>query len=196
MKKVLVSVWIVCFCGLFSKGQAPVKNFYRISETLTYDNTDYKLIASYHPNDHYYKQEYIPAGESPEHFNTMLTIDFNITDASNKQVIQAKEKELDKRKATDVVVNYEQFENEQSGEYMLDFIVSDANQDKISVVEHNTYRYQNYTDKTGHKGVVLFAVSQRGYLEKIGNFIQSVKENKTANINKLAAYQMPKIELN
>jgi len=79
---------------------------------------------------------------------------------------------------------------------MLDFILSDANQDKISVAEHNTYRYQNYTDKAGHKGVLLFAVSQRGYLEKIGAFIQSVKENKIANINKLAAYSVPKIEIN
>jgi len=99
MKQVLISgMLILSFCGFISIRKQQVKNFYGISETLNYDNTDYKLIASYHPNDHYYKQEYIPAGESPEHFNTMLTIDFNITDASNKQVIQAKEKELDKRK--------------------------------------------------------------------------------------------------
>jgi hypothetical protein len=182
--------------GFTIKNNDEVKNFYGISEVITYDNVQYKLVASYHPNEHYYKQEYIPAGESAEHFNRMLIIDFYITDALNKQVAQLKEKELDKRKAIDAVVNYEKFENVELGEYMLDFVLSDANQDKISVVEHNTYRYKNYTDKAGHKGVLLLAISQRGYLEKIGDFLKSVKESKIDGINKLVVYQMPKIEIN
>ncbi|MDB4924842.1 hypothetical protein [Mucilaginibacter sp.] len=181
--------------GFTTKNKDEVKNFYGTHETLTFDKVDFKLSASYHPNEHYYKQEYIPSGESADHFNSMLVIDFYITEAPNKKLAELKEKELDERKKTDAVANYEQFENTALGEYILDFILSDGKADKLNVVEHNIYHYINYTDKSGHKGILLFGISKRGYGDGITNFIKSVKENKIDNINKLSAYPVPKIEI-
>ncbi|MDB5005454.1 MAG: hypothetical protein JWQ34_3679 [Mucilaginibacter sp.] len=189
----------ILFLGLSAftiKKSDAVKNFYGIPETLTFDKVDFKLSASYHPNEHYYKQEYIPSGESPDHFNAMLVIDFYITDAPNKKLAELKEKELDARKKTDVVVNYEQFENTELNEYILDFILSDGKGDKLNVVEHNVYHYANYTDKAGHKGILLFGISKRGYGDDIPTFIKLVKENKIDNVNKLSSYPLPKIEIN
>ncbi|MDB5117779.1 MAG: hypothetical protein JWQ79_3271 [Mucilaginibacter sp.] len=197
MKKLFwLTILLFSLSGFTSKLKYDVKNYYGISETLNFDKINYKLIASYHPNEHYYKQEYIPAGELPDHFNTMLIIDFYITEAPNKKLLELKEKELEDRKKTDVVANYEQFENTELGEYILDFILSDAKGDKISLVEQNTYRYQNYIDKSRHKGILLIGLSKRGYGEGIGDFIKSVKEDKINNINKLSTYPMPKIEIN
>jgi hypothetical protein len=196
MKKLFLVVLTFVFVGLTTTKAQEVKNYYGIPKTLKYGDVEYKLAASYHPSKNYYKQEYVPANESVDHFNRMLIVDLYITDAANKTIAQAKEKELSKRKATDVACNYEQFENSELNEYMLDFILSDANQDKISIAEHNTYRYKNYTDKAGHKGVLLVGASQRAYLEKIGDFWKWIKENKIKNINTLAAYEMPQIEIN
>jgi hypothetical protein len=151
-RSISILTLFLCFSSFTSKKNDAVKNFYGIPEILTFDQIDFKLSASYHPNEHYYKQEYIPSGESPDHFNKMLVIDFYLTDAPNKKLAQLKEKELDERKKSDPVVNYEKFENTQLNEYILDFMLSDANGEKIGVVEHNSYHYANYTDKLGHKG--------------------------------------------
>lgn len=172
------------------------KNYYGIPDTITYDGIEYKLSDSYHPNEHYYKQEYIPAGEIPDHYNTMLIIDFYITDNSCKDMIQRKISELDERKKKDVVVNYQPYENDDTGDYMLDFVLSDSNGDALNLVERNIYHYKNYTDKAGHKGVLLFAISQRGYTDGITNFFKALKENRIDNINKLGSYPMPQIQLN
>lgn len=172
-----------------------IKNYYGISDILTFDNIQYKLSASYHPNDVYYKQEYIPEGELVDHFNTMVIIDFVITDAPAKQMLKIKAKELDDRKKNDVVVHYEIMENADQGEYMLDFILSESKGDKVSIVERNVYRYKNYTDKSGHKGILLFAISQRGYDDGITDFFGNLKKNRIADINKVGAYDLPVIEI-
>lgn len=195
MKTIGVTILVVLF-ALTTSAQQAIKNYYGIPETITYDSIEYKLSASYHPNEHYYKQEYLPLGTSFDNYKSMLIIDFYVTEAPAQQLAQLKIKELENRKATDPVTNYDTFDNKNLGESMLDFILSDANKDKISVVEHNLYRYQNYTDKKAHKGILMFAISTRGYLEGIEKFLKKVKKDKMANINRLGTYSMPKVELN
>lgn len=177
------------------KNNDDVKNYYNIPETLTFDNIQYKLVASYHPNDVYYKQEYIPSGESADHFNKMVLIDFVITDALAKKMLQMKAKELDDRKKSDAVTHYEVMENDDKGEYMLDFILSDGKGDQITVVERNVYRYKNYTDKAGHKGILLFGISQRGYDNGITPFFTNLKKTRIDDINKVGAYNIPDIDI-
>jgi hypothetical protein len=195
MKKIFLAVMMFGFIGLTTTKAQEVKNYYGIPEILKFGGVEYKLAASSNPNKNNYKQEYVPANESVDHFTKRIVIDFYIASTVSK-IAQGKEKELAQRKATDVACTYEQVENAVPGEYMLDFILSDTKQDQISLAEHNTYRYKNYTDKAGHKGVLLVGVTQRAYLDKIGDFWKWIKENKIANINKLTAYTMPQIEIN
>jgi hypothetical protein len=49
--------------------------------------------------------------------------------------------ELQNRKTTDPVVNYKLFKNPQNTEYLLDFVLSDGQQD-LKEVEWNEYREQ------------------------------------------------------
>lgn len=177
------------------KSGQDVKNYYNIPEILTFDNIRYKLVASYHPNDIYYKQEYIPAGESVDHFNKMVFIDFVITDAGPREMLGIKAKEMQDRKKNDPVVNYEIMENNAGAEYMLDFILSDTKESSLSVVERNVYRYKSYSDKAGHTGILLFAISQRGYDKDIAMFFKNLKNTRVADINKVALYNIPNIEI-
>jgi hypothetical protein len=169
------------------------RNYYNIPEILTFDNVQYKLVASYHPEDNYYKQEYIPAGESADQFNKMVFIDFVITDASPREMLDVKAKEMQDRKKNDPVVNYEIMENNAKGEYMLDFILSDSNDGKLTVVERNVYRYKNYSDKARHRGVLLFAISQRGYDKDIISFFKNLKSTRIGDIDKVGLYNIPDI---
>ena len=186
---------LLILSATFAHSQDNVKNYYHIPETLTFDSLQYKLAASYHPNDVYYKQEYIPAGEVADHFNKMIVIDFVVTDLLVKDMLERKVEELTERKKTDPVVNYEVMENAAKGEYILDFILSDGQGNKLNIVERNVYRYKSYTDKVGHKGVLLFGISQRGYGNGITSFFNRLKISRTDDINKTGAYTVPDIEI-
>ncbi|MBS1526902.1 MAG: hypothetical protein JST19_14705 [Bacteroidetes bacterium] len=179
----------------YHKVSAQVKNYYNIPGELTFDSLQYKLSASYHPNDNYYKQEYIPSGESADHFKKMVTIDFVVADVKAKDLVTAKIKELQQRKKSDPVVQTDLMSNAERDEYILDFILSEQAGGKLTIVERNVYRYKNYTDSTGHKGVLLFAVSQRGYGDDIVSFFGNLKKNRVNDINKVAKYDMPNVQI-
>lgn len=189
----IVLLWLTT--GFTHKSGQDARNYYNTPEMLTFDNVQYKLVASYHPNDIYYKQEYIPAGESVDHFNKMVFIDFVITDANSREMLDMKAKEMQERKKNDAVVNYEIMENNADGEYMLDFILSDSKNNKLTVVERNVYRYKSYSDKAGHRGILLFAISQRGYDKDILMFFKNLKTNRVDDINKVGLYNIPDIEI-
>jgi hypothetical protein len=196
MNKALYLIAILLLTTSFTyKNDQDVKNYYNIPDILTFDNVQYKLVASYHPEESYYKQEYIPAGESADHFNKMLFIDFARTDATPREMLDLKAKEIQDRKKSDPVVNYEIMENNAKGEYMFDFILSDTKDGRITVVERNIYRYKYYTDKAGHRGVLLFAISQRGYDKDITSFFKNLKNTRVDDINKVGLYNIPEIEI-
>ena len=172
-----------------------VTNYYGIPQVLSFDSVQYKLTASYHPQYNYYKQEYIPDGESADHFNKMVTIDFVLTNSPAKTLFAAKVKELIERKKNDPVVQYDLRGHPEKDEYILDFTLSQNIGSKAGIVERNVYRYDSYTDSAGHKGILLFAISQRGYGDNIVAFFGSLKRTRLDDIKKLGQYDMPKIEI-
>ena len=196
MSKSLFLIAIVWVITSFTyKDNQEARNYYSIPEMLIFDSVQYKLMASYHPNDMYYKQEYIPAHESADHFNRMVFIDVAIVDATPREMLDTKAKELQDRKKNDPVVNYEILENKDKGECVLDFILSDGNGNKTTVVERNVYRYKSYSDRAGRRGVLLFAISQRGYDKDITVFFRNLKNNRVDDINKVGAYNISDIEV-
>ena len=99
MKRIsLIGLVIITFILTSFKLGVDVTNYYGVPNVINYDKIDYKLIASYHPTEQYYKQEYIPDGQSPDHYKTLLLIDFYLIQAPDKDMIERKEAELDARK--------------------------------------------------------------------------------------------------
>lgn len=96
-------------------------------------------------------------------------------------------------KKTNPVVNYQIFEN--NGEYILDFLVSENSKDgkEILIAERNIYRYQMITGN--NKGILLFAVSERGYKENIEAFFNNLKNNSTKMIEAVGTYPLPNIKI-
>jgi hypothetical protein len=73
-------------------------NYYGISENILFDKTDFILSWSSHPNANYYKQEYLPKGNTAEHFHDMVLIDFIITDLSAEVAAKAQVSNLTEKK--------------------------------------------------------------------------------------------------
>lgn len=188
------------FLGLYAsrancQSNKDVINYYSSSTDLKFNNLNYSLSWSSHPNDIYYKQEYVADGQESEHYNDMMVIDFLITELTVKDVVGTQLKSLSERKQTDKICNYEVVKNQQTGEYILDFIMSEEKDDHLDITEWNAYRYKSYKDKDGHKGVLLLGVSHRAYSNETNIFLSGLKKYRFEIINKLAVYPFPEINI-
>lgn len=194
MHKLLKSLILLLIPILSLKAQNKVTEYLNIPGPITIDSKTYHLAWSSHPNDNYYKQEYLTSNDNIEKYNTLIMIDFvkgkfKVEDAVNQKV-----SELEKMKQSNPVINYTTYEN--NGEYILDFIISKNSDDgeKILIAERNVYRYKLISDKN-NSGILLFGVSERGYPENIDAFFKNLKENSTKMIEAVGSYQLPEVKV-
>jgi hypothetical protein len=157
---------------------------------LSFHGETFQLAWASHPYPHYYKQEYLPAGQSSERYTAMLLVDANL----GGNDVRALEKEtvamLEKRKATDALVHYSEIQNRKTGEIILDFIMGSDDGD---IVEWNAYRYAPWKGADGKAGVVLFGISRRAYGSDATAFLAGLKTARPADIDALAAADMPAV---
>ena len=190
MKKILLISILTLSFALTSIAQgkaADLKNYFSVSE-VSFSNTIYKLAWSAHPKDIYYKQEYLTEGEKSESFKTMIMIEAIILDVPIENVVKLKESELQERKKTDQVCNYQITTNSQTGEYMIDLLISSGD-----IVEWNAYRYKKIMDSKGKSAILLFALSKRAYGDDYKVFLTGLKTNRIDAINLVWNYNLPTI---
>ncbi len=124
-----------------------------------------------YPSGNYYKHEYVLKGDNVEKFKSMLMLEVLTGDATPKEIAAAKMEELKKMKETNLMVNYESFNNTTTGDYMIDFLLSANGPDgKNEYCGKNVYRYTTVTEKSGKKALLLFAISTRSYGNDITPF--------------------------
>jgi len=188
----LVILFLVSALSL--KAQDKVNDYLSIPGPVKIDNKIYNLAWSSHPNENYYKQEYLGKSEKIEKYNSLIMIDFVKGNFKIEDVIDQKVSELEKIKQSNPIVNYKTYEN--NGEYILDFILTENSKDGevILIAERNVYRYRLIADGK-NKGVLLFGVSERGYKENIENFFTNLKDNSSKLIEAVGNYELPNIEL-
>jgi hypothetical protein len=188
----LVILFLVSALSL--NAQDKVNDYLSIPGPIKIDNKIYNLAWSSHPNENYYKQEYLGKSEKIEKYNSLIMIDFVKGDFKIEDVIDQKVSELEKIKQSNPIVNYKTYEN--NGEYILDFILTENSKDGevILIAERNVYRYRLIADGK-NKGVLLFGVSERGYKENIENFFTNLKDNSSKLIEAVGNYELPNIEL-
>jgi hypothetical protein len=196
MKKLYIGLAMFLTFTVFSQtSAAQVTNYYSTPDVITFNNIDYKFSWSSHPNTMYYKHEYLPKGDISDHFNNMLILDFVQGDFSIKEVVQLQLNKLIERKKTDAVCNYDMIESPDGKEVILDFLMSVSKDNKITLAEWNAYHYKFYTDKAGHKGVILFGLSHRAYEDSVDSFLKSLSAYRQHYRNALIAFPIPEIEI-
>lgn len=185
-----LACWIMMFWGAVALPAAAqsAKDMLGVPGPIRFQDTEFALAWNSRPSSNYIKQEYVPAGEQPEHFNQMFMIEAD-TEASPETSAAAQVAMLKKRKSTDPVVNYDLIRNDATGEIILDFLMSDSGTGEV-IVEWNAYRYAPLS-KAG--GVALYAISRRGYGDGAKPFLQDLKRNRHPAINALAAFDAPKL---
>lgn len=156
---------------------------------IVFEQTTFELVWTSHPNEAYYKQEYLPAGETLESYTQMFMIDVLVEGATPETAARNMIAGLEQRKATDPVVNFDMIANEATGELILDFLLSDSSTGDV-IVEWNAYRYVPRGD-----GLALYAISRRGYGEEASGFIASLADWRTSSIEALAVMELPEVAL-
>jgi hypothetical protein len=159
---------------------------------INFNAVSYRLSWSSHPSPDYYKQEYLPAGQTSEHFERMLLVEAIARGAEVNGVVSAQVNRLKRRKATDPTVNFAILKNPKNGEVILDFVLSEEDNGKELIVEWNAYRYTTLKDKDGHSGVLLFGLSRRAYGDE---FLRGLKSARPAEIDALAKYPLPVVRV-
>lgn len=163
---------------------------------IVFEKTTYNLSWSSHPAANYYKQEYLPKGETADNFRTMILFEVVTGNLNIKDIAAAKLAELKKMKETNPLINYESFDNPRTGEYMIDFLLTaNAPDGGISIAERNVYRYKAVTDASGLKGIALFGISTRSYGKEAAAFISSLKMKRKDLVSQVAQFSIPAIRI-
>ena len=181
MKKFFVS-FIAILCTTLLNGQT-VTEYFDAGNPINFDGTDFYLGWSSNPTSGYYLQEYYPKGEVPEHYNKMFTVSLLEGNLTPEMAAQAKINELEKRKETDKVCNYQMLDKE--GEYIVDFVVSDMGSGELTTVEWNLHYYKIV--KIGDKDYLFLTfLSQRAYGDDILPFLKSIPDKRVNTIVELS----------
>ena len=175
MKAIIILITsMLCCLGVSAQ---TVTEYFDVGNPIKYCGTKYSLVWSARPQENYYVQEYLPKGESLEHYNQMFTVSVIFGDITPLEAVQAKIAELEQRKKTDPVTNYLVAEN--NGEYILEFIVGDSSDGKMNIVEVDVHYYKQMTIN-GRNASVLSFYSGRAYGDAIMQFIQSIPQKRNA----------------
>lgn len=192
---ILSLVMLLSTASLAQTTNSPV-DYLNVPGPISFNNTSYNLSWTSHPSETYYKQEYLVKGDPADRFKTMLLLEV-LTGATNlKNIADSKVAELKKMKITNPVVTYDLTANSTTGEYFLDFLVSDNDPNgKVNIAERNIYRYTTFTDKAGKKSILLFGISVRSYGNDTGKFLASLKLNRNELLTKVKQFSIPGITI-
>ena len=174
--KAVISI-IISLLSCLGLSAQTVTEYFNVGNPIKYCGTKYSLVWSAQPQDDYFVQEYLPKGESLDHFNQMFTVSVIFWDRTPLEAVQAKISELEERKKTDPITNYMVAEND--GEYILEFIVGDSSDGKMNTVEVDVHYYKQMTIN-GKNASVLSFYSRRAYGDDILPFIKSIPEKRNA----------------
>ncbi|APH59942.1 Hypothetical protein GbCGDNIH7_1599 [Granulibacter bethesdensis] len=148
----------------------------------------YHLVWSAHPTAAYVKQEYIPADETIAHYDSMLLIERISGPMTVEQSVNLMALQLQSRKTRDPLTRLTVVNNQETGNTMLDFLISGETREG-PIVEWNAYRYAPLT-KDG--GVVLFGLSRRAYgQDGLAAFMSKLSDTRQEGLDLLTTTPMP-----
>jgi len=170
-----------------------VTDYLGVPGPITVGDTDYVLAWSSQPSEGYFKQEYLPVGATPETYDSMVIVEFVATDLPLADVVAMQTNMITERKASsDPIANFAVFSND-SGEILLDFVLSSKDADGEYIIEWNGYRYAE-AEFDGQSGAMLFAMSERAYgNEDSEAFLRGLTDFKTGKTMDLTSAEMPEL---
>lgn len=193
MKTTLVALAALLF-SMTTVTENPIDRL-GVKGPLVFNKTNFNLSWTDKPNENYFIQEYLPEGEKADSFNQMLTIHLFNTDVSTKEAVAQKIEELNARKKTDAVCNYKVNESPDGKEFIIDFLLGESKNDRMTIVEFNVYRYKQIEISKNSKAVVVYAYSKRSYGDGITEFFGTLKQDRVSFLNQMISADLPAVTI-
>jgi len=178
---------IMAATGHGAMAQEAVVEALDVPGPIEFLDDSYALSWTSHPTADYFKQEYLPEGQQSDSYAAMFMVDALTSAATPQGAANTQITNLEQRKSTDPMVNYNQISNPESGDVILDFLLSDES-GPTAIIEWNAYRYTKLGD-----GIALYAISRRAYGDDIEAFLGQLGQMRQDNISALAEYDLPPI---
>ena len=179
----------------FGQNNKPAVDYLGIPGPIVFQKKSYQLTWASHPDASLYKQEYLVAGDGFPNYKSMITIDFVVAPAGLDDAVRTKLKELEQLKKT-LDVNYEVISNAATSEKIIDCLLGQtATDDAKSIYEHDVYRFKAVTAKSGQKGILLYALSNRAYGKDIQPFLTRLKAERKTLVTAVAKAVIPEITI-
>ncbi|WP_374440763.1 hypothetical protein [Epilithonimonas sp.] len=163
---------------------------------LEFNKTEFNLVWSQKPQDNYYVQEYIPKNETVDRFNELITVNVFLVNNTVQNAVQQKIENLNKRKETDKLCNYNIIESPDGKEFILDCLLSLEKDNKLNTVEFIIYRYKQIELENHKKALLIYSYSKRSYDEHIPEFLKHLAVEKTDLLNVMISKDLPEIKIN
>lgn len=193
-RQTIAATALVALFSLTPASAQEVTDYLGVPGPITVGDTDYVLSWSSNPQAGYFKQEYLPEGATPERYDSMVLVEFLASDMALTDVVSAQIDMVNARKGTDPVANSAVFHNDQTNEFVLDFLLSAKDEKGEFILEWNGYRYAEATFE-GQRGSVLFAVSERAYGDAASEaFLGNLREFKARRILDITQAPLPELE--
>jgi hypothetical protein len=192
MKKIVILFSLALLS--FTKSDEPIERI-GVKGPLKFNGTSFFLSWSDHPKDFYYIQEYLPEGEKGENFNQMLTLHLFDKNTSAEGSMRQKIKELELRKKTDQLCNYEVNESPDGKEFIIDCILSQSKDDKVTIAEFNLYRYKQIDLGNNKTGILVYAYSKRSYGDAITDFLKKLTDDRPKMLHSMIYTTLPFVKI-
>ena len=115
-------------------------------------------------------QEYIPAGETLDNFQHMITIGLSKRTREPYELASIKTEELEDMMAVNPAVNFDVVTTEDRSSVIVDFLIHAQDEEGREYAEWNGYLYSM---SAARDGVVLKAVTRRAYEDQIPAFYKN-----------------------
>jgi len=160
--------------------------------SLVFADVTYHLAWHSGPAPDYAKYEYLPQDQKLPHYQNMLLLERLTNGMGVADAVRSQVEFLNQRKESDPVANHRLINNESSGEYLLDFVLSGETEDGETIIEWNAYRYSPWRSADGVQGVQLYGYSARAYGDDDGrDFLINLRETRAQVIQALVSASVP-----
>ncbi|MDQ2770552.1 MAG: hypothetical protein M3Y54_08640 [Bacteroidota bacterium] len=194
MKKPLFLLTLLLVAFTPFKSGAPVDRM-GVKGPLTFNQKAFNLAWSDHPKATYFIQEYLPAGETSDRFNQMLTLHLFTNAVTVKDAVRQKVQELETRKQTDVTCHYQVTEGPGGQEFVVDFLLGENISESAAISEFNVYQYKQVDLGGQQKGVLVYTYSERAYGAAVTPFLTALAQRRTGLVNAMIGTEMPFVKL-
>lgn len=180
-KKCMIKyISLLTFCFVF------MSSFTGEGSIVTFANTKFKLVTT-DTKDEYFKQLYLPEGQTKENFYEKFSFFINKTQSDIITTAKERVKKLKERQESDPLCKYEYKLNGDNTGLIVSYFVSDPGKNSL---EYNLEKYEINKDGPYADMISIYRYTYRAFGDDITSFMKFLDDNKAQYLQDMWKFQL------